>query len=47
MLYEVITMYPTAVFEDAVKNGAQAYAFKKKSAAAVIADIDRQWREAR
>jgi raffinose/stachyose/melibiose transport system substrate-binding protein len=41
------SMYPTAVFEDAVKNGAQAYAFKKKSASAVIADIDRQWREAR
>ena len=41
------SMYPTAVFEDAVKNGAQAYAFKKKTAEAVIADIDRQWREAR
>ncbi len=41
------SMYPTAVFEDAVKNGAQAYVFKKKSAEAVIADIDRQWREAR
>jgi raffinose/stachyose/melibiose transport system substrate-binding protein len=41
------SMYPTAVFEDAVKNGAQAYAFKKKTTDAVIADIDRQWREAR
>jgi hypothetical protein len=41
------SMYPTAVFEDAVKNGAQAYVFKKKAAEAVIADIDRQWREAR
>jgi raffinose/stachyose/melibiose transport system substrate-binding protein len=41
------SMYPTAVFEDAVKNGAQAYVFKKKNAEAVIADIDRQWREAR
>jgi raffinose/stachyose/melibiose transport system substrate-binding protein len=41
------SMYPTAVFEDAVKNGAQAYVFKKKSAEQVIADIDRQWREAR
>jgi raffinose/stachyose/melibiose transport system substrate-binding protein len=41
------SMYPTAVFEDAVKNGAQAYAFKRKTADAVIADIDRQWREAR
>jgi hypothetical protein len=35
------------VFEDAVKNGAQAYVFKKKTAEQVIADIDRQWREAR
>jgi ABC-type glycerol-3-phosphate transport system substrate-binding protein len=41
------SMYPTAVFEDAVKNGAQAYVFKKKTAEQVIADIDRQWREAR
>lgn len=41
------SMYPTAVFEDAVKNGAQAYAFKRKTAEAVIADIDRQWAEAR
>ena len=40
-------MYPTAVFEDAVKNGAQAYVFKKKTAEEVIADIDRQWAEAR
>ena len=41
------SMYPTAVFEDACKNGAQAYVFKKKSAEAVIADIDRMWKEAR
>jgi raffinose/stachyose/melibiose transport system substrate-binding protein len=40
-------MYPTAVFEDAVKNGAQAYVFKQKTAEAVIADIDRMWAEAR
>ncbi len=41
------SMYPTAVFEDACKNGAQAYVFKKKTAEAVIADIDRMWKEAR
>lgn len=41
------SMYPTAVFEDACKNGAQQYVFKKKSAEAVIADIDKMWREAR
>jgi raffinose/stachyose/melibiose transport system substrate-binding protein len=37
------SMYPTAVFEDACKNGAQAYVFKKKTAEAVIADIDKMW----
>jgi raffinose/stachyose/melibiose transport system substrate-binding protein len=41
------SMYPTAAFEDAAKNGAQAYVFKKKTAEDVIADIDRIWREAR
>ena len=41
------SMYPTAVFEDACKNGAQAYVFKQKTAEAVIADIDRMWAEAR
>jgi raffinose/stachyose/melibiose transport system substrate-binding protein len=41
------SMYPTAVFEDACKNGAQQYVFKKKTAEAVIADIDRMWKEAR
>ncbi|MDX9784732.1 MAG: extracellular solute-binding protein [Spirochaetia bacterium] len=35
--------YPTAVFEDACKNGAQQYVFNKKTAEAVIADIDKQW----
>jgi raffinose/stachyose/melibiose transport system substrate-binding protein len=40
------SMYPTAAFEDAAKNGAQAYVFKKKSAADVIADVDRIWRDA-
>ncbi len=41
------SMYPTAVFEDACKNGAQAYVFKKKTAKDVIADIDRMWKDAR
>ncbi|MCX7026477.1 MAG: extracellular solute-binding protein [Spirochaetes bacterium] len=35
--------YPTAVFEDACKNGSQQYVFNKKTAEAVIADIDKQW----
>jgi raffinose/stachyose/melibiose transport system substrate-binding protein len=35
--------YPTSVFEDACKNGAQQYVFKKKTADAVIADVDKQW----
>ena len=35
--------YPTAVFEDACKNGAQQYMFGKKSAGDVIADIDKEW----
>jgi raffinose/stachyose/melibiose transport system substrate-binding protein len=37
------SMYPTTVFEDACKNGAQQYVFKKKDAKSVIADIDKQW----
>jgi ABC-type glycerol-3-phosphate transport system substrate-binding protein len=40
------SMYPTAAFEDAAKNGVQAYVFKKKTAEDVIADIDRIWKEA-
>ncbi len=40
------SMYPTAAFEDGAKNGAQQYLFRKKTAAAVIGDIDRIWREA-
>jgi len=40
------SMYPTAAFEDAAKNGAQAYVFKKKTADDVIADVDRIWKEA-
>jgi len=38
--------YPTAVFEDACKNGAQQYVFGKKTASEVIADIDKQWKAA-
>jgi raffinose/stachyose/melibiose transport system substrate-binding protein len=41
------SMYPTAAFEDGAKNGAQGYVFKKKTPEAVIADIDRMWKEAR
>ncbi len=37
--------YPTPVFEDACKNGAQQYVFKKKTASAVIADVDKQWEQ--
>jgi len=39
--------YPTAVFEDACKNGAQQYVFNKKTADEVIADIDKQWAASR
>ncbi|HUW41102.1 MAG TPA: extracellular solute-binding protein [Rectinemataceae bacterium] len=35
--------YPTAVFEDACKNGAQQYMFGTKSSADVISDIDKEW----
>lgn len=38
--------YPTVVFEDACKNGAQQYVFNKKTAEAVIADVDKQWKAA-
>lgn len=37
------SQYPTDVFEDACKNGAQQYMFQKKTAADVIKDIDAQW----
>ncbi len=39
------SMYPTNVFEDGAKNGALAYVFGKKTAADVIADMDRMWAE--
>ena len=37
------SQYPTDVFEDACKNGAQQYMFQKKTSADVIKDIDAQW----
>jgi ABC-type glycerol-3-phosphate transport system substrate-binding protein len=40
-------MYPTNVFENACKNGAQGYVFKKISADQVVADIDKTWKASR
>lgn len=40
------SQYPTVVFEDACKNGAQQYMMKKRSAEDVISTIDAQWKEA-
>lgn len=37
------SQYPTDVFEDACKNGAQQYMFQRKSADEVIKGIDAQW----
>jgi len=37
------SMYPTAAFEDAAKNGAQQYMFRRMSAEQVVAEIDRTW----
>jgi raffinose/stachyose/melibiose transport system substrate-binding protein len=37
------SQYPTTVFEDACKNGAQQYMFKKQSAADVIKLVDTTW----
>lgn len=42
----MFSMYPTVVFEDACKNGAQQYMMKKKTADKVIEDIDAQWKAA-
>ena len=39
----LFSQYPTVVFEDACKNGAQQYMLKSKTASQVIADIDSQW----
>ncbi|HEY8462761.1 MAG TPA: extracellular solute-binding protein [Bacillota bacterium] len=39
------SMYPVNVFEDACKNGVQEYMFGKKTAAQLIAYLDRTWRQ--
>ncbi len=39
--------YPTVVFEDACKNGAQQYMFKKIAADKVIANVDAAWASAK
>ncbi len=39
--------YPTVVFEDACKNGAQQYMFKKIAADKVIANVDAAWAAAK
>jgi raffinose/stachyose/melibiose transport system substrate-binding protein len=39
-------MYPSSVFEDAAKNGAQEYFFGKKTAEQVVGYIDSSWRKA-
>ncbi len=41
------SQYPTQVFEDACKNGAQQYMMKTRSAEAVISTIDQQWADSR
>lgn len=38
--------YPTTAFEDACKNGAQQYMFKKITADAVIKNVDKVWASA-
>jgi len=35
--------YPTTVFEDACKNGAQQYMFKKIAGEKIIANVDATW----
>ena len=37
------SQYPTDVFEDACKNGAQQYMMQKREANSVISNIDSQW----
>lgn len=37
------SQYPTDVFEDACKNGAQQYMMQRKTASDVIRDIDAMW----
>lgn len=42
----LFAQYPTVVFEDGAKNGAQQYMMKKKPADKVISDINIQWKTA-
>jgi len=42
----MFAQYPSVVFEDACKNGAQQFMMKAKSAEDVISNIDNQWKEA-
>lgn len=42
----LFAQYPSVVFEDACKSGAQQYMMKAKPANKVIADIDAKWRDA-
>lgn len=39
------SMYPNATFETAVKTSGQAYVFGQKTAADLVADIDKSWAE--
>lgn len=41
----LFSRYPSIVFEDACKNGAQQYLLKFATADAVMNDIDKQWKE--
>lgn len=43
----LFSMYPTIVFEDACKNGAQQYMLKKITADKVIENIDAMWKSAK
>lgn len=40
----LFSMYPTVVFEDACKNGAQQYMLKRTTADKVISNIDAMWK---
>lgn len=43
----LFSRYPSIVFEDACKNGAQQYLLKFATKEKVIEDIDRQWKDSR
>lgn len=42
----LFSQYPSQVFEDACKNGAQQYMMKTRSAGDVISSVDSQWKAA-